>query len=324
MSPRKVHMHLYSNGNPCKNFNKLILEWLRKSVLVVEHQPPASFESLRIAYDEACEAMLQITGDSIKNRWNTHRDVLSNVTKLMFGIDIRSELASRLTASPINTGGFRSALAQGAAKNTGENFINVIAYGLADALSFQDEVLVDKGLPPILRESLKLKKTFSDVKGKTRELEIPIEGDLCIFSRSNPLDAIVVNAKTRLKEVFHIGTMWKLFFDMVDDQYCLDKWGLEKVVKFETKVTEKMQYVFATADMISPEGVNSQGPDVEREEVRNLIAVDSSFFDYVFVSKQGIPHVSNVLTFGGNREALFHELGCLLDLISQKYNLSLD
>ena len=36
---------------------------------------------------------------------------------------------------------------------------------------------------------------------------------------------------------------------------------------------------------------------------------------YVFVSKTGISRVSNTLNLLGKREALFYELGCLLDLI---------
>ncbi|MEY3868468.1 MAG: hypothetical protein RLZZ338_2359 [Cyanobacteriota bacterium] len=33
----------------------------------------------------------------------------------------------------------------------------------------------------------------------------------------------------------------------------------------------------------------------------------------IFVSKTGISRVSNTLNLLGKREALFHELGCLLD-----------
>src|SRR6185503_15231338 len=113
-------------------------------------------------------------------------------------------------------------------------------------------------------------------------------------------NAIVVSAKTRLKEIFHVGTMWKLLFDMLDDDYCLDKWGLSGPTG-----EIKMRYVFATADNIPAGGKQTQGPDVERAEVRNLIAMDASFFDYVFVSKSGIDHVSPTLNVSLGREALF-------------------
>jgi len=65
----------------------------------------------------------------------------------------------------------------------------------------------------------------------------------------------------------------------------------------------------------------SQGPDVERESPRNLIAMDASFFDYVLVSKKGIVHVSESINLSSTKEALFHELGCLVDLVEQKYNI---
>lgn len=143
-----------------------------------------------------------------------------------------------------------------------------------------------------------------------------VESDFCIFSRTNPLNAIVCSAKTRLKEVFHIGTMWKLFFDVLDDEHCKQKWGLRGVGG-----TSDMDYVFATADNIREGGKNSQGPDLKPEGVRNLLALDASFFDYVFVSKSGLDYVSDRLVYTSGREALFHELGCVLDMISSKYGI---
>jgi len=73
--------------------------------------------------------------------------------------------------------------------------------------------------------------------------------------------------------------------------------------------------------MVKEGGRKSQGPDVEREEPRNLIAMDASFFDYVFVSKSDIPHVSATLELP-DKEALFHELGCLWNLVEQKFGIS--
>jgi hypothetical protein len=250
---------------------------------------------------------------------------------MLFGIDIASEISTRLTNDQINVRGFRTALAQGVAKNTGENFTNVIVYALADALSFQDEILVDKGVPPILRRAIGLKKIFVNPDGTRREMEIPIEGDLCIFSRRNQCNAIMVSGKTRLKEIFHIAVMWKLLLETVDDRYCQRKWGLEPITiqpideEPPRLVTDEILYVFATADMISSEGVRTQGADVERPEVRNLIAMDAAFMDYVFVSKshERAAHISNVLNYGVGREALFHELGCLLNLVQQKFGLNL-
>jgi hypothetical protein len=244
--------------------------------------------------------------------------MLSSLTDLLFGDDISATLAARLSQERINQQGVRSALAQGFVKNTGENFINVIVYALADLLSGQDDVLVDKGLPVPVRPFITTKRSFTGADGTIREISIPIECDIAIWHRQRPAEAIIVSAKTRLKEVFHIGTMWKLLYDMLGDDYCRTKWGL-------AGPTEKpdMLYVFATADMVRPTGTRTQGPDVERDTVRNLIAMDASFFDYVFVSKAKIAHVSETLDLRKGREALFHELGCLVSLISQRFQIPL-
>ena len=74
--------------------------------------------------------------------------------------------------------------------------------------------------------------------------------------------------------------------------------------------------------MVAKGGRKTQGSDVERPQPRNLIAMDASFFDYVFVSKTGIPHVANTIALG-TRGALFHELGCLTKLIEQKFLIDL-
>jgi len=129
--------------------------------------------------------------------------------------------------------------------------------------------------------------------------------------------------------------MWKLFFDIQSDQYCLDRWrlkttphqkpgtllaSLEEAVPVAEARKLDMLYVFATADLIPP-SKRGQGPDIVREDPRNLIKMDASFFDYVFVSHTGdrFKHISSSLNLQGGRETLFHELGCLLDLIEQKF-----
>ncbi|MMZ49039.1 hypothetical protein D1872_107250 [compost metagenome] len=315
-------VRLYKEGKPCENFNQRIKNWLEMREVLKEHATPKAFESLRKLYSQNLDELLLVS-ENPNDRWSAHRNLLSNLTNVMYGIDIAAELAPRLSPESINLSGFRTALSQGAAKNTGENFINIIVYILADILSNQDEVLVVKGLPPMLREPLTLKRIFTRKDGVMREIKIPIEGDLCVFSRSNPFNAIVVNAKTRLKEIFHIGTMWKIFFDMIDDDYLLNKWGLRKDPALPSVLSTNMHYVFITADMIKTDGTNTQGGDVERDDVRNLIAMDASFFDYVFVSKQNISHVSNSIDINSEREALFHELGCLLDMINQKFNINI-
>lgn len=304
---------LYVNGTPTADFNSLVQGWLRDDIRVREHKPPAAFGKLRHAYEGR---LAQLSHNP--RQWENHRVLLSDLTNVMLGINLAPSISDRLESSTINEGGFRTALAQGVAKNSGENFVNMIVYALADSLAHQDEVLVDKGLPAPLKEALTLRRTFAGAGEGRQELTIPIESDFCVFARSNPRNAIIGSAKTRLKEVFHIGTMWKLFFDMLDDPHCLQKWSLE-TSDTTCSPPRDMEYIFATADMVPPGGQRSQGGDVEREEPRNLIKVDASFFDYVFVSKRGISHVSESLNLQNGREALFHELGCLFDLIEQKF-----
>jgi hypothetical protein len=313
--PRKSKKQfLYApDGTPSKGFNRLVSGWLDGSVEIREHKTPAQFAELRGAYDKALGALEQTD----ITRRESHSRLLSELTDLTQGQDLSTALEKRLSAAPINQGGFRSALSQGFAKNTGENFINLVVYALADILGDQDEVLVDKGTPRPLRELLTLRREFATPDGGSRELTIPIESDLALWRRSDPADAIVVSAKTRLKEVFHVGTMWKLFFDMLDDEYCQAKWGLKG-----PEEASQMRYVFATADNVPKGGSKTQGGDVERDEVRNLIAVDASFFDYVFVSKSGISHVATSLDVRPGREALFHELGCLISLVEQQFGIA--
>ena len=62
----------------------------------------------------------------------------------------------------------------------------------------------------------------SPLQGDTPTI-VPLEGDLAVFSRTDPLNAVVVNAETRLKKVFHTGTMWALTFDNIGDTHCLTK-----------------------------------------------------------------------------------------------------
>nr|6EK1_A Chain A, restriction endonuclease PfoI [Pseudomonas fluorescens] len=303
------------DGSPVQDFNRFVKGWLDIEFGLKEHQPPKVFDTIRDKYNEAIEAVV-LSGVAPRT---AHKAALSTLTELLFGHDLAKELSARLDIQPIGVGGFRSAHSQAFAKNVGENFVNLMVYALACILKDNDDVLVDKGLPPHLKKALTLSRECR-IKDTLREIKIPIEGDLCVFSRSNHCNAIVISAKTRLKEVFHIGTMWALFSDVAKDEYCLNKWGLK--VESSESLKDTM-YVFATADMINKDGARSQGCDVERETPRNLIAMDASFFDYVFVSKMGIGHVSSDLSLKYGRESLFHELGCIIDMIEQKFDILL-
>jgi hypothetical protein len=289
-----------------------IKEWLECVRLVDIHKEPKAFDGLRGAY---CEAVATARNAGLSNR-DAHRAALSGVTDLLYGNDLASVLRERLSQETFNTGGMRSPLYQSFVKNVGENFVNVIVYALATLLADQDDILVDKGMPRALKDALWLKRTVP-LKTGDMVIDIKIEGDAAVFSRQNCLNAIVISAKTRLKEVFHIGTMWKMLFDTLGDKSRLQKWGLTR--KMDADVS-KVLYVFATADLVKEGGKTCQGGDVKRPKPRNLIAMDASFFDYVFVSMTGIGHVENKIDHG-TRGALFHELGCLVDLIEQKFEI---
>lgn len=311
---RRRKTHLYKCNEPKSDFNLSIKNWLDGTENIREHTTPAAFSGLRESYNETVKRFQRHSKLPLRD---AHRVSLSQLTELMFGHNLFTELEKRLEVDLINESGFRTTISQGVAKNVGENFVNSIVYALSSLLQNNDDILVDKGLPPPLKRAMTLERTVNLATGP-RTFHIPIEGDMAIFARDNPLNAIVISAKTRLKEVFHIGTMWKIFFDMIDDQYSLEKWGLKSNVGLEISDT---LYLFATADMVNKGGKKSQGPDVERDQPRNLIAMDASFFDYVMVSKSGIPHVSKSLDLKKPRESLFHELGCLIDLIEQKFNI---
>jgi hypothetical protein len=301
------------DGSPTTSFNSKVKAWLSGKILLAEHSKPAAFEESRQLYDALIEELIT---SSCLSRRAAHRSLLSSLTEdLIFKVDLSAELAKRLPPGLISKRGIRSTIAQGVLKNMGENFVNLIVYALADYLGEQDNVLVDKGIPPSLKSELGLKRKFIGISER-RDLELGIECDFCIFSRSNPLNSIIGSAKTRLKEVFHVGTMWKILFDMIGDPYCRKKWGLAA-----GGTTQDMLYIFATSDSIREGGVNSQGPDLKENGVRNLIAADASFFDYVFVSKTGLKYVSKSLSLKGGKESLFHELGCLLDLVRQKFSI---
>lgn len=307
-----------NNGDPVHEFNEHVLSWL-DGTPYADRPSPKAFTGLLAAYNESVKT--HVTDDTVLTRWKAQRHALTGLTETMFSFDMTPELLERMSQREINpNGGFRTPLAQSAAKNIGEHFANLTVYGLADALKFQDDILVTKGIPPHLRSKLILKRNvFNGTNMDT--LFIPIEVDLCIFRRSNPTDAIIVSAKTSLKQTFHQATMYKLFFDCFKYPEAQRIWGLYP--NDGTDVTKNMLYVFTTADMIKTTGHNTEGPDIERDEVRNLIKLDSSFFDYTFVSKRNIQHVSKTLTYGGDREALFHEMGCLLDLVKQKFTLTI-
>jgi len=245
--PRQTKTKLYDNdGEPKANFNRSIKNWLEESERLREHTTPAAFTGLRDSYTETIRGLL--ANPEVSTR-EAHRLALSNLTTLMFGHDLAPELA-RLNPDLINSGGFRTTLSQGVAKNIGENFVNAIVYSLSCLLEGNDEVLVDKGMPPALKKAMTLKRSVP-LATDSVDIDMPIEGDMSIFLRSDPLNAIAISAKTRLKEVFHIGTMWKLFFDIADDSYCLDKWGLESNAGTDLS---NVLYLFATADMVNTGG----------------------------------------------------------------------
>jgi hypothetical protein len=301
-------VELYPNGIPVRGFNKTILEWLRETTVVKNHKTPPIFITLRNKYDSLFSALVR---DGATPEL-AHRHLLSNLTsEILFPVDNKPLLSKRLTDKVGNQTGARTPLSQSLSKNSGENFVNLIVYSLAQFFEDSDNILVDKGTPQFLKEKLFLKRIVR-LKDGTREIKIPIESDFVVFSRSNRDKAIIFNAKTRLKEVFHIGTMWKLFFDIAQSEELKSHWGLAGGENISG-----IKYCFATADMINPTGKDTQGVDVPTDsEPRNLIQMDASFFDYVFVSKNGASIASN-LKISDRKEGLFHEMACIIDLAKQ-------
>ncbi len=305
---RQPKISLYAGGHPRADFNTLVVEWLAGRVQLKEHQPAKAFGGARALIDAAIDSSLaegrDLTGAA--------RKALSGLTTFMFAQSLNDALGY-LSEDMINEGGFRSARSQGFAKNWGENFVNSIVYVLARAYEHHPNVIVAKGTPKPLKPRLESTRLVP-LDGSREEISIGIESDLCVFRRDDPERCVIVNAKTRLKEVFHIGTMWALLFDIMTDPVLRQRFG---VVADQPLDRRKARYVFATADSVNTGGERTQGCDVERDAPRNLIKMDALFFDYVFVSKEGIGHVARELDTTRAREAVFHELGCIIDLVDQ-------
>ena len=98
---------------PATGINQSVLNWLSGTLTVREHSPTAAFDGLRGAYVKGRDALIA-TGLS---RREAHMTMLSTLTDLMLGLDLRADLAARLDAATLNEGGFRTALSQGMAQN---------------------------------------------------------------------------------------------------------------------------------------------------------------------------------------------------------------
>jgi hypothetical protein len=287
-----------------ERFNSMVVDWLEGKAKVVNHSEPMTFGLLLKPY----AAHL----DGLRKSGSTYpeKEMLNHLTDLLLGMDLKSELEKRLSSSP-GKGGFRSQVTQGIAKNVGENFVNLIVYNMARNLG-STGLCVDKGLPPALKKEMTLSK-----KMLGSEILVPIEGDLCIFNWKDQTQAIVINAKTRLKEIFHVGTLWKILFDISKDEVLMRRWGFSP----PARRLDAVCYCFATADMIPRGGVKTQGPDVDVDDPRNLIKMDASFFDWVFVSKSGIGHTGKGIDGSLERKNFFHELASVYDLIEHWFKV---
>ncbi len=216
----------------------------------------------------------------------------------MRSCDITPELAKKHSQETAN-GGVRTSLSQSVVKNIGEHFVNLIVYGLADLLKYQDEILVVKGCPAPLRSMLTVTRQVSTLTVE-KQLTVPIEVDMAIFRRSDPTDAILVNAKINFKTA-KLSVNERKNFDALRSSSA-------------GGVASNMLYVFATADT---------GSELDRQKIRNDTEIIGSYFDYSFVAKTDNEHVASNLAYGGRKESLFHELGCLMDLIQQKFKLEI-
>ena len=106
-------------------FNHVVRGWLEGSIPIREHSKLAAFEGIKSAYDHA----ISITRSAGLSPKDGHREVLSKLTKLLFGYDLAEELKERLNPGLVNDTGFRTTLSQGVAKNVGENFVNLDTSG---------------------------------------------------------------------------------------------------------------------------------------------------------------------------------------------------
>lgn len=293
---------LYSLGTP-DAFNSRVVSWLEGRQQISNHDPPKTFRYLIDPYNDMIRELRE-GGDG-----NPNKTILNNLTKLLMNPDIKRHL-KEVYGDDTNEG-FRSDLSQALAKNVGENFVNLIVYNLASNLR-STGLCVDKGLPPKLKQEMTLKM---DALGGP--IAIPIEGDLCIFRYEDQTQAIVLNAKTRLKEISHIGALWSILEDIAKDESMMKKWGIVP----PARKLKDVAYCFATADMIPPGRKKTQGPDIERDKPRNLIRMDAAFFDWFFVSKSGIKHTGKSIGEDLERTTLFHELATIYDLIEHKFKV---
>jgi hypothetical protein len=300
-----MRANLYSCSNP-ESFNKSVIRWLRGEVQISNHSQPIAFRPYIYAYEDLKRKLNESRGKP------PQREILNHLTDILLSVDLKKELSKRL--SDETGSGFRSALSQGLAKNMGENFVDLIVYNLAEGLG-NSGIVVDKGVPPLLKKEMEIEFTRFG-----QRLKIPIECDICIFDWGNPSKAIMINAKTRLKEIFHIGTMWKLIFDISKKKELMEEWGMEG----EPRKLDDVLYCFATADLRVAGKERSQGPDIEVQDQRNLIKVDSSFFDFVFVSKPGpIRNVQDTIPRNIERKCFFHNLGAVYDLIEGHFKVEI-
>src|SRR5262245_16360991 len=89
---------LYKDGIPADGFNSRVLGWLRGERDLVDHATPKAFGTTRLAYDEA----LKLAMKGGLSRIDAHREVLSNLTALLLGVDLTGELAKRLPSGLIH------------------------------------------------------------------------------------------------------------------------------------------------------------------------------------------------------------------------------
>lgn len=307
--PRRTRASLYRDGIHGQ-FNSVVQRWLEGEINnLVEHTTPAAFDVTLEEYKQGLESLREEDVDMPRTQ------ILNMLTGVLLGVDLREELGARLDDEPISEGGFRTTVGQGQAKNTGMNYENLIVYNLATALE-GTPVAVDRGAPDELEEELTINRTACGT-----DIELGLMGDIAIFRKNDPLDAIILHSKTRWKEVVHIDVMWKLLFDIASDEELAEQWNLE----VDSNELDDVLYCFASADSVPPGGRNTQGPDIPNDGMpRNLICADASFFDFVFVSKPDISYTEESIPPTLEREALFHELGAIHDLVEHKFEISLD
>lgn len=155
-----------------------------------------------------------------------------------------------------------------------------------------------RGAAEPVRKFLRLGLTAPDGS----DLTLPVEADITIL-RPSDMTAVVLSAKTTLKERLHIAVMWRLVLEAAKDPGWSARLGIKPVPDIE--VLRRLRYCFVTADL---------GERGDLLSPRNLIKADASLFDCFFAARDDLPHLERVIGVDG-RKAIFYRLSAIYEYL---------